>query len=146
VRVVGAIPYDPQGDGEEDDSGADLAHDGDPSTAWLTDRYATANLGGLKQGVGLVVRLARPVTVRTVRLDFGVAGTSARVYVGSSRGSLLGTPPVARLSGAGKRATVTASGDRSGRLVLVWLTRLPPAASGGGYRGTIAEVAVTGSR
>jgi hypothetical protein len=144
VRVVSASAYDPGGDGSENDSAARLAVDGDPSTAWTTDRYATPELGGLKPGVGLVFRLGRAVAPRTIRITFGVAGSWARVYVGSSRDSLLDTQPIATVHGARATATLQAKRSRTGRLLLVWLTKLPPADSGGGYRGTIAGISVTG--
>jgi hypothetical protein len=142
VRVLGASAYDPAGDGNENDAGTRLATDGDPTTAWTTDRYATPNLGGLKPGVGLVVRLGRSVTPREVRIVFGVAGSSARLYVGSSRGSLLDSPPIATVRGAKSTATLRTTTARAGRLLLIWITKLPPASSGGGYRGTIAGVTV----
>lgn len=53
--------YDPQGDGAENPDQRGLAIDPDPATAWYTERYqATPEFGGLKTGVGLILRLTEP--------------------------------------------------------------------------------------
>ena len=53
VAIRSASPYDPEGDGEESDSRARLAHDGDETTAWPTFNYRSENFGELKNGLGL---------------------------------------------------------------------------------------------
>ena len=56
VRLNAIAAYDPEGDGGEHDSDAQYATDGNRSTYWRTDHYASQNFGGLKNGVGLVLR------------------------------------------------------------------------------------------
>ena len=115
--------------------------DGKPGTAWTTDRYATPNLGGLKQGVGLLVDLGHRVRVGRVRLGFGAGGSSVRLYLGDHRAGLLGGTPVAAAQHAGRSVRLTLHPPAAGRWLLVWLTRLPPD-PGGGYRGTVSTIAV----
>jgi hypothetical protein len=143
LRIADVSPYDPDGDGTENPAATGEATDGDPATAWTTDRYATATLGGLKPGVGLLLDMGGTTTVRGVRVTFGVAGSSVRLYVGSAPDKLLGGTPVAARSDAPPAVTLRPRDPASGRYVLVWLTALPHD-PGGGYRGQIAEVTVAG--
>ena len=60
VRAVTSFDPPPDGDGEENDDRADLAVDGDRSTAWTTKSYDDPfGPTGLKDGVGLVLDLGR---------------------------------------------------------------------------------------
>lgn len=121
--------------------------DDDPSTSWHTSTYDD-QIGdaprALKAGVGLILDLHGTYTVGTVRLDVGgLAGTTASIYV--TEKSPTAAPqgrPAATASGPGT-LTITPARPATGRYVLVWLTRLP-AVPGGGYRGEVAEVDVTG--
>jgi hypothetical protein len=61
------IIADPFGDGERSEYALN-AVDGDPSTYWYTYTYATANFGGLKPGVGYVIRLEQAARVSGVRI------------------------------------------------------------------------------
>ena len=45
-----------------------LLVDGDPATAWTTERYSSAAFGNLKDGVGVLLDLGRPVPIAEVRL------------------------------------------------------------------------------
>ena len=54
-------PTEGGGDGTEGTQTRGLAIDGDDETAWYTERYEPpATFGGLKDGVGLLLRTARP--------------------------------------------------------------------------------------
>jgi hypothetical protein len=125
----------PPGDGTENDDEVPLAYDGSTATAWQTERYSSADLGGLKTGVGLLVDLGSIRHVSTVQLDLtgGTTGVQLRAADASST-ALAGYPVVASASGT----TVTLTVDASHRYWLVWLTSLPK--TDGGYRGGIAEL------
>lgn len=139
IAIASAAAYDPLGDNEEHDSDTHLAVDGDPTTAWTTDRYSTADLGGLKPGVGLAVDLGAAHDISRVAVTFGVAGTSLAVYVGDAP-THTGSPAAVVQDAAG---AINLPMHAHGRYVTLWLTQLPPA-DGGGYRGVVREVAVTG--
>lgn len=147
VTVTAVRDFDPEGaDGRENSAAAGLAVDGDPGTAWRTSRYSTARLGGLKQGVGLLVDLG---SVRQVdRVDVGLLGTGTSVEL---RTAGIATDPPGGLDGFG----VVATADRAGadvslrpaspllaRYLVVWLTGLPR--DGTGFRGGIRTLDVRG--
>ena len=145
LQVAVASSFDPGGDGQEGEPPPAAATDGDRSTAWTTDRYSTADLGGLKTGVGLLLDLGRAADVRGVHVAFGVPGTSLRVYVGASPATLRRSAPAAAADDAGPGSALRTKAGTRGRYVLLWLTRLPPAEDGG-YRGSVREVKIIGSR
>ena len=131
--------FDPEGrDRVEKEERAGLAADANPQTTWSTDRYNNRELGGLKQGVGLILELADETDVRRVRVTSPSNGWNASVYVADRAGAAIGDwgEPDATLSDIGGDATFELDGDR-GRAVLVWITRLAA-----DNRVEIAEVAV----
>lgn len=150
VAIVSAQDFDPQGrPAEENPDEAANAADGDPATVWPTKTYFRTNLGGLKDGVGLVLDLGTQVAVSKVGVALKGPGNT-RVEVRTTPTGV-NSPPVelndlgqavgtATLPGSGgeitlKRATTT-------RYVLVWLTGLPRV-SAGKFRAEVAEVTVT---
>jgi len=147
VRIAGVQDFDPQGDPDEENPElARLAVDGKPGTAWETVTYrGNPRLGGLKQGVGLLVDLGRATRVRDVRvtllgrptsLDVLAAAPGARTAP-TSRDGLV---KVGSVDAAGATAEVTPDRAVSTRWLVVWLTSLPPA--DGGYQGRVAEISV----
>jgi serine/threonine-protein kinase len=68
ITIVSAGTYDPGGDGEERTRDAAKAFDSNPSTAWRTESYATPNLGGLKDGVGITFDLGEPKAVKRIQV------------------------------------------------------------------------------
>jgi hypothetical protein len=143
---VGVIPlqrvfdFDPGGDGKENPQQVPLAHDGNPSTAWQTETYTTANFGNLKTGLGLVVDLGSPQEVVTVSLQLVGDGTSLELRAGDSpptTGDSL--PVVASASDASGTTVLHPQVGTRARYWVVWLTKLPAVSDG--YRGGIAEMA-----
>jgi len=142
--------FDPQGsDGSENPKQAPLAIDGDPDTAWTTSRYfGSAELGGLKDGVGLVVDLGGPREISSLRILLGTGPTNLSVYVAKDDAT---DPPTrirdltetAVVEGAGSDATVSLPSDVISRYVVVWLTELPELEPGQ-YLGEIREITVRG--
>ncbi|WP_370617019.1 protein kinase family protein [Mumia sp. Pv 4-285] len=148
--VDSIVSFDPRpdGDGDENPGQAKLAVDGDSSTSWTTrEYYRRSDLGGLKDGVGLLIDLGRVRDVTAVQVEFGAAPTSFRVY--SAPG--VAKPPrntsdMERVGGytdAPMGASVSLSQPTTTRYVLVWLTRLPEVDKDV-YQGVVSEISVRG--
>ena len=144
VPLIGVATFDPQGDRSEHDVEAESAIDGNPATAWRTERYRSADLG-TKDGVGLILRLSDAGPLDQIRLLTRTGGWAASVYVDASVPPTLAGwgNPVARINAGTEDSTVALNGAR-GQAVLVWFTRL--ASSGTGYTVEVEEVSLTASR
>ncbi len=151
VKIVEATAFDPRSDGgdaSENDDRAARAIDGDPSTAWRTEKYGTAKFDGRKPGVGLVLDLGETRTVVSVELTLEDAGASVALEVPAKPGdaapskSIDQWESVAGSKDAPKALTLTPEQPVATRYLLVYLTVLPEIAADA-YRGGIAEVSVT---
>lgn len=151
LPVVGIDDLDPQGeDGAENPEEVSLAVDGDPDTAWRTTTYFNrADLGGLKDGVGLVLDLGGPREVESLRILLGGSGTSLSVFASSPGGEvptrLRDLQRIASLDDAGSDVTVSFPEGTFTRRVVVWLTRLPQVEPDR-FRGEVREITVRGRR
>jgi eukaryotic-like serine/threonine-protein kinase len=126
VTLHGVGDYDPQGTGSEHSSSAPLATDGDPTTAWYTEHYASAAFGGLKDGLGLVVNAGRAVKLGKLTVSSSTPGFTAKILAGSSPSSGFQTDSASQtVSGA---TTFTLNG-KTARYYVVWITQLPPGGS-----------------
>jgi len=135
VALHGVGDYDPQGSGSEHASTAPLATDGDPSTSWYTETYATPSFGGLKDGLGLVLDAGSSTTLSALEVTTGTPGFTARVETGDSRsGPFAPDSAVETVSGP---TTFSLQGE-SGRYYVVWITQLPPSG-----KAAISEVTAT---
>ena len=67
VSVLGADDFDPLGDGVEHPELIDNLLDEDPETIWYSETYANRSLGGLKDGVGVVIELKKPYELQRWR-------------------------------------------------------------------------------
>jgi hypothetical protein len=131
------------------------AIDGDPTTAWGTQWYKTAKLGGLKPGTGLILDMGKPVRLSQVEVLFGAGGTSADIYIGNtntvSQEAFATFTKVASASNISGDYKYSISSAATGQYVIVWLTSLPPALpsdgaqAAGSYVGHIYEVTVRGT-
>ena len=142
--------FDPQGsDGEENPDLVDLAIDGDVTTGWPTTRYlGRPDLGGLKDGVGLVVDLGGVRELSTVRVQLAGQPNDVSLYVADPTvekrpGSLDGLQRVASIDEVGTDTTFSLPGDVLSRYIVIWLRRLPEIEAGA-FRGQINEIAVRG--
>ena len=134
VRSVAA--FDPLGDGQEHSGRVDRLIDGNPDTAWRTERYFDP-LPLLKGGVGLAFEVSgSPSSVELLGLS---VGTAFRIMWAES---LLDIEDegwdVASEELAGATTVRVPLPDRSDGVWLVWLTDLPPEEDG--YLARIAEV------
>jgi putative peptidoglycan lipid II flippase len=141
VQLAGpATSFDPEGDGEENESEAGLATDGNPATAWRTDHYNSRVLPPFKAGVGLVVPVASASELRELKvLTTNSEGWAAEVFVADGPQADLGGwgEAVDRKENLGNEATFDLKG-RSGSAVLIWLTDV-----GANNRAEITEVTVS---
>ncbi|WGL52540.1 protein kinase family protein [Nocardioides sp. BP30] len=148
VTGVTATDFDPLGDPpSEYPALARNAVDGKVSTAWHTNTYKS-QLGpsapALKSGVGLVLDLHGTYALESVKVTMNGSPTAVSFFVADAEPT--GVTGLQRAA----TATVTRAGQRvglngaTGRYLVVWLTSLPHVA--GGYRGEVAEVAVTGTQ
>ncbi len=145
ITGVTARDFDPQGtDGGENPAEARFAVDGNPSTAWQTSRYDQQfGPGGLKTGVGLVLDLHASHDISEVDLTTVGSPTSVSVFVTSSVPTQVkGLPRAGKADLTGGKGVVTLDQPMSGRYVVIWLTRLPPAPRG--FQGGIAGAVVKG--
>ncbi len=151
LRIASVRDLDPQGqDGQENPEDVGLAVDGNPETGWRTSTYyRRADLGGLKDGVGLVVDLGGPREVDSMRILLGGAGTALTVYAtspgGEVPGSLRDLRRIATLDDAGTDVTVTFPANTITRRVVVWLTALPQVGPGE-FQGDVREISLKGRR
>ena len=142
-----AQAFDPSGDGEENDEEAPLAIDGNPATAWRTLTYASRDLGQLKPGVGLQLKLSGEQAVGGIELELVGRGTDLQIW---AQRDPTATPTAARpLAGFRLLTSVPGAGDQmtyrfepavQTEVVVVWLTALPT--DGDGYQGGVADVAL----
>ncbi|WP_245765328.1 protein kinase family protein [Nonomuraea jiangxiensis] len=143
VKPEKAQAFDPLGgSGEQDEKPekAPLAIDGKPSTFWETEGYSNAELGGLKDGVGLLLDMGKSMQISDVVATLAdTPGATVELKVGDSR-DLDSLKTVATEKNAAGKTTLTPDEATSGQYVLIWFTRVP--ADGGKFHGTIYEVVV----
>lgn len=151
VAIAGVRDFDPSADGGDDSENgpqARLAVDGDPATAWLSERYGrSADFNGRKPGVGLLVDLGGEQRVGTVRVRVtGTTDLELRVPADAAAAPSLATAAdwrvVASAPGSTGEATFTLTEPVQTRFLVVYVTRLP-ALTGGGFQASVAEIGVT---
>jgi tRNA A-37 threonylcarbamoyl transferase component Bud32 len=123
VALQGLGDFDPQGDGGEHGYTAKNATDGNPSTYWDTEGYASRAFGNLKSGLGLVLRTRVAVKLRTLTVDTTTPGFTARVRAGNSPSGPF--TPDSSSQTVGGRTTFTLNGTTA-RYWVLWITYLPP--------------------
>ena len=135
VAVASVEPYAGSGGSSDHPEEASLATDGQASTAWYTQHYASAAFGQLRSGAGLLFDLGRPVAVKSLKLRLAVTGVALQVHAGDAVGSLLSSPAVGSSTGA--PSTLNLRPTTTARYWLVWFTKLAP--DDGAYRAGVAE-------
>jgi hypothetical protein len=142
LQLASVTDADPGGEGREMPGEVPLAYDGNEATSWRTERYATPDFGGLKDGVGLALNLDSPAVAR--RLVVTTKGTGGAFEV------IAGEPgPEARVVGRGTfqdgaQQVALDDGPASGTYTF-WITDLPPNAQGSGYRAYVSEIGLEGT-
>jgi len=108
---------------------------------WTSERYNSAQFGGLKKGVGLLLDLGQPTSVHQVTIDLGSGPVDVTVYAAPDA-SLAGATVIGTASAATGRIQLTAATTMPrAQNVIVWFTKLAP--DGGQFRASIKEIALT---
>ena len=117
------------------------AYDGNPNTAWSTNRYFGANFAGLRHGLGLAITLTGAHKLHQLKVLSPTQGWSAQVFAASA------VPDPAAMAPWGKALDSKQSiagdatfnlGGTEGSAVLLWLTDLGPS-----NEAAVAEVQVS---
>jgi eukaryotic-like serine/threonine-protein kinase len=146
VRIV-----DPKGDRTElKNAGATV--DGDPNTGWKSDGYKNKpDFGGSKPGMGILVKLDRPMHVTSVKVQLSAPGATAEIRAGaadqpdSSEGDkaifdsykIVGSPLVDHAG-----TVMVFPSDLDTQYLLIWITALPYDKSTDRYRIGVQEITV----
>jgi len=149
AKIVGATDFDPppDGNGEEHPEDVKNTYDGKKDTTWTTMSYKRrADLGGTKEGVGIIYDLGALTPVSQVTVDLVGDNTNLELMVpkadpAKSPSAVSGWKSVASAEGAPEGpAALKPAAPTQTQYVLVWLTSLPK--EGSGYRGEISEVTI----
>lgn len=151
VKIGSATVYDPQGAPPADyESYVDRAYDGDFGTFWPTWVYKQQfGPGGIKDGVGLVLTLAKPVSPRSVTLASTTPGTVVQIRSAESATPALNTTTVLGTATlTTDPVTITLNNAPVSQHLIVWITQLAPyqggsASNKGQFQSTISEISVT---
>lgn len=144
VAVTAAAVFDPDpGDNSENDHLVELVFDGDPDTWWYSENYRDRQLGGLKDGVGVIVTLEDATDIDSITATVADPGWAAQVFVADAPGASLGewNEAVAGVTDAGAGETTIELDGAAGRHILLWFTDL---GEGQGVRLSLGEVTVRG--
>ena len=128
----------PPGDGRENDAAVANAVDGDPGTAWESERYETSRFGGLKQGVGLLVDLGAPTAVEQVELGLQPGADVELRISDAPPADAAALPVAATVTNSEAVARLVPTEPVTARFVLVWFTRLPE--QDDGFRAVVREL------
>ena len=126
IALVAASPFDPPpGSGTEHDELAGFAIDGDGSTVWHSESYATGAFGGLKDGVGLIVVPEEISAITTVDVVSPSQGWSLEIFVADQPAADLAGwgEPVAGANAVAGSAQFDLGGLSAGAL-LIWVIDL----------------------
>jgi hypothetical protein len=136
--------FDPEGDGTENDDATGLAVDRDPTTFWSTSVYRDdPHFGGLKSGVGILLDLGRPRSVRLAELALTREGATVELRAGNQQPNAATDLPVVASTADGRaRTRLDVDPAVNARFWLVWFTSVPR--EDAGYGVGVAEVALLG--
>ena len=150
VPIANALPFDPNGDGDENGGMLLQLRDGDTQTMWQSEGYGADNLADRKGGTGFILTVAEPVELASLTLvtpaNFG--SYSASIYVSDAPQNTVEAwgQPVAARENPGTNAKFGLDGT-TGAAVLVWLTDLPDVEdTGGRFRIKISEAELRADR
>ena len=145
LRIAAVRDYDPEGDGgaesPENPDQRGLAVDGDPATAWYTEKYRdTPAFGGLKTGVGLILRLTGPAVATEMVVSSPTAGAGFEV-----RGPLVDGRREVLAAGTftGSSQVVTLTRAAPAEAYVLWITSLVPDGAGSFWAG-VGQVELRG--
>lgn len=145
LHIAAVRDYDPQGDGgpesPENPDQRGLAVDHDPATAWYTEKYrGSPDFGGLKSGVGLILRLVGPAVATQMVVSSPTPGARFEV-----RGPLSDGRRQVLYSGTftGKQQVVPLARAAPAEAYVLWITSLVDDGAGSYWAG-VGEVELRG--
>jgi hypothetical protein len=141
LQILAANGFDPLGDGTENNGQAPKVFDGKNDTEWTSERYNSADFGGLKKGTGISVDLGPNVQARQITIVMPVAA-DVEVYVNGDQ-SLDGATKVGAKQNASGTVVFPVPDTAKGQYIIVWFTKLTQD-SEGKYRAHLAEITVLG--
>ncbi|MFI1014533.1 protein kinase family protein [Streptomyces sp. NPDC020965] len=146
VAITEAHDFDPLSTGDRSENPRDIgnSHDGDPATSWTTNWYKSAQLGGLKSGVGIMLDLGKVQQIGTVDVSFtGHTAVELRTAPENTTSRPTDLDAFSEVTkGTGTNVALKPAKPVRSRYVLVWLTDLPPI-GGGDFQGDISEIKIT---
>jgi hypothetical protein len=128
------------------------AVDGKEDTSTRTSEYKSANFGGLKAGMGILINLGAPTKVSSVRVTVNLQGASASLRTGSSDPgattagdktimdtyTTIGSP----LDDHGGTVLVFLVDQKEVQYLLLWITKLPMDNTKSKYQIAVNEIKV----
>jgi serine/threonine-protein kinase len=143
-----AADFDPisgGGDGTEHSAEVERVVDGDPAgTAWASETYGLEDFGN-KEGVGITIDAGGQVEVSEIELRMAVAGADVEIY--SAPGEAAAPEdlegwgaPIASAQDIGTRERIQVEAGAPSQQFLIWITKLPAADDGSGFRAEIADI------
>jgi hypothetical protein len=134
--------FDPLGrDHQENPDQVQNATDDEPTTAWATQSYKTAEFSGLKSGVGLLIDLRKPTALHSATVAFTSPGTSVELRVSETAPAGPNTMQLVAAKHDDQVAVLRPPSGTRARYVLLWITKLPK--ENGSYRVGVSEVRLT---
>jgi len=138
IPIVSAHGFDPLnlGDSGDENTAEALNVLHGHGASWSTQEYIGpygAYFGNLKKGAGLILGLGKNERLTSVTVTFGnIAGADVQLKIGSSATrtpqNLDSMTTVAKRGDVSGRVTFALSGTVAGQYLLIWFTKLPPAA------------------
>ena len=138
-QISGVRTLDPQGGDGENDETAPRAIDDDPSSFWKSSTYKSAEFGGLKDGLGMVVTLSAAAPVSSVTAQISGGGGVLEVRTAPGQG-LEDSQVVGTATPGSGTVTVELDEPVTTQNVILWWTELPDVS--GSFRIELADVTV----
>ena len=134
------VPVEAHVSGLDPSGGSGLARSGD---GWRTQTYVTADFGGLKPGVGLLLDVGTARELTSVTLEASPAGATIGLRAADERPtSGADLPPVGEDVTASGTTVLDASSGGAHRYWLIWVSGL--GSRDGGFGVTLTNPVVTG--
>ena len=123
VTLSGVGDYTTSGHPDSHANTASSATDGNPSSYWYTQHYATPAFGGLLTGLGLVLDAGKSVKLGTLTVTSSTPGFTAQILAGNSQSG--GFTPDSSTQTTSSTTTFTLNG-KTAQYYVIWITKLPP--------------------
>ncbi len=126
LPIVGSNDYDPFGDDKAEGAATvPNAIDGNSETFWSTERYASSpDFSGLKDGVGLIFDLGKPVEIGKTQILFAAQGCSFEIKHSDDKNAPVGEWGTAAAIGASPLSAALEFDRATARFFMLWITKL----------------------